>query len=171
MRSTANYLQCCVKPPAREGQRRIYTHASAFYCLEHQLRHSLVHLETGFEFFKLLSSPKMSRPAQGWNLIRIRGPLILVASPKKENEMGRPLTVLGNSVSKHYQTYTWVEDPKGIPHSGERGSRESICGYSIWGRSVGLMVVLWTWNGMWLFPKTWPLCCFATASGFRKSQT
>lgn len=71
------------------------------------------------------------------NLIRIRGPLIPVASPEKEREMGRPLAALGNSVSKHYQTYIWVKDPEGLPHSGERGSRKSICGYSIWGRTVG----------------------------------
>lgn len=51
--------------------------------------------------------------------------------------MGRPLAVLGNSVSKHYQKYTWVKDPERIPHSGERGSRKSICGYNIWGSTVG----------------------------------
>lgn len=139
MRFTDKYLQCCANPTAREGRRGtcIHAHALAFYCIEHQLRHILVHLEAGFKFLKLLFSPNMSRQAQDRHLIRIRGPLIPVASPEKENKMGRPLDVLGNSVSKHYQTYTWVKDPEGIPHSGERGSQKSICGDSIWGRTVG----------------------------------
>lgn len=74
----------------------------------------------------------------GRNLIRIRGPLILVASSGKENRMGRPLAALGNSVSRCYETYTRVKDPEGMPHSGERWSWKSICGYSIWDGTVGV---------------------------------